>query len=173
MDKRGQMGLSAVPGVAVTFLLAAVFFALSIIVLSAFETQTVTSYTVTNESVTMPDAVNGTFTLDHYEVTSITKITNGTGVVLGSGNYTIVYASNSSVKLLANTTLCATSQTCLATYVYNSYDANTPVAIQNTIEATAEIPNNWFAILAIIVAISVVIGIVVLAFKNVGLNQDR
>lgn len=166
MNKKGEMiSFSDLPKLSIVFLLTAVFFVVGIIILSSFQSNTVTSKFIVNESFVVP-AVNGTFQLDHYRLTSLTRITNATGAVLGAGNYTVLSNGNSTIKILANTsTTCTVGVTCLATYTYENYDSNTPATIQNTINALAEIPNNWLLLIAVIVAAAVIIGIVV---RNLG-----
>lgn len=170
MDKKGQTSLNDLPNISLMLLLAGVFFVVGIIILSSFQSTQVTSVTVTNENITIPAAINGTFTLAHYRLVSITNITNSSGAVWGAGNYSVVNLENSTVKVLANSTPCAFGTACKINYVYQNYDTSIPISIQNTISALSEIPSNWLVLIATVVAASIVIGIVI---TNLGGSVGR
>ena len=170
-NKKGSMSLSDLPNISIVFLLTAVFFIIGMVILTSFQTNTVSSLSIANESFTMPTA-NNNITLSHYRVTSISQVLNSTNGVYPAANYTLVNptATSSLVTFLQNTSVCVSGATCRISYVYDSYDATVPQNIQNTITALGEIPNNWLLLIAVIVAAAVVIGIVIsnLGGQNVG-----
>ena len=174
MNKKGQIGLNDLPKISIVFLLAGIFFVLGIVILASFQTATTESLTIINESFTVP-AVNGTFKLTHYKVTSLTSVANSTGYNNGIGNFTITSYDNSKIKYIdqVNTTVCITGQTCTITYVYDDYDTDAPVSIQNTITAMKELPSNWFTIIALIIATAVVVGIIMSNTSNFGVGGSR
>jgi hypothetical protein len=154
------MDFKDLPNVAFVFLLVGVFFALGIVILSSFQTNVVSSNTITNESFTMP-SVNGTIVLGHYKVTTISGVANSTGSVYPAANYSITTYDNSTVQFLENASVCKTGATCRVSYVYNTYDTAVPMTIQKTITAMSEIPNNWLLLIAVVLAATVIIGVVV------------
>jgi hypothetical protein len=170
-NKKGAMSLSDVPQLSIIFLLTAVFFIIGIVILGSFQTTQVASANVANESFTMP-ADEGSITLGHYRVTSISQVLNATNGVYPAVNYTLTNPTTTSSLLTfhENASVCKSGATCRVTYVYNTYDTATPVAIENSINALAEIPNNWLLLIAVIVAAAVVIGIVIsnLGGQNMG-----
>ena len=156
------MDIRDVPGLAWTFLLTGMFFVIGMVILGSFQTTTTTSVTQNNESFTYP-AANGTINLVHYRVNAILLMYNSTNSTHGAGNFTITGTANSTVQFLFNATgnSCWTGKTCYVTYTYNNYDTSVPMSIQSTMNAMSEIPNNWLTLLAVIIAATVIIGIVV------------
>ena len=168
MNKRG-ISINQVPSIAFVFLLTGVFFAVGIIILSSLQSNQAVSTDVALEAFTVP-AVNGTFSLSHYRLTSIYNISNSTGGLLGSANYTITDTYSSTVMYLYNSTPCIVGDTCYVTYAYDTYDAGVPLVIGKEITALTEIPANWLLLIAVIVAAAVVIGIVM---SSLGRSEGR
>ena len=169
------MKLNDLPQVAIILVLVGVFFAIGIVVLGTIQTNNVgvTLNTVTNESITMPQLANGTVTLAHGYLVSITSVKNSTGSAYSSTNYTISNSVNGVVKFVNNqSAACYGGTSCRITYTYNTY-GETPasVSLTNTIEALGEIPNNWLILIVVIIVASIVIGVVVSNLGNVGTGR--
>lgn len=158
-----KYSLDDIPNVALVFLLAGMFFVIAIVILSSIQTNSVgvTLNTVVNETFTFP-ANNGTVTLAHGYLVTITSVKNSTGTTYAAANYTVVDATAGTVRFLTNTTVgFPTGSTQRISYTYNTY-GETPasVTLTDTITAMSEIPSNWFLLIAVILAASVVIGVV-------------
>lgn len=161
--------LNDIPNVAVYFLLTGIFFVIAIVILSSVQTTSVgvTTVTITNETFTFPTN-NGTITLAHGYLVSITSVKNSTGTTYAAANYTISDATAGTVRFLTNTTTgFATGTTQRISYTYQT-TGETPasVVITDTITALSEIPSNWLLLIAVILAASVVIGIVITNLKG-------
>ena len=169
------MDLQEVPKMAIVLLLTGIFFALAMVIMGSFQTQT---YSLGNDAtaeafvVPLSDATaNGTVTLAHYPITTFTSITNGTvtlaaanySVALSTGVLTITYVNNASA-------LCGNGTTCYATYVYTETTTAASTSVDNTITALGEIPNNWLVLIMVVVAASIIIGIVI---NNLGGRGGR
>ena len=158
-----KVELNDLPNVALYFLLAGVFFVIAIVILGSVQTTSVgvTTNTVDNESFTFP-VLNGTITTSHTYLVAISAVYNSSNATFPAANYTISDATNGVIKFLDNTTVCKTGATCKVTYTYNTYnETEASVSLTNTINALAEIPNNWLLLIAVIVAAAIVIGIVI------------
>jgi hypothetical protein len=152
------------PKVGVTLLLTGVFFAIALIVLVSLQDTSVgvTTVTIVNETFTFP-ANNGTVTLAHGYLVSITSVKNSTGTTYAAANYTITDSVAGTVRFLTNTTAgFPTGSTQRISYTYET-TGETPasIALTDTINATSEIPSNWLVLISVIIAASIMIGIVV------------
>lgn len=179
MNKKGAMKLDDLPNIAFIFLLAGVFFAIAIVILGTFQTQTYVDRSVTGDSFTTPmsnSTVNGSITLDHNNLVSFSSITNGTAT-LGSGNYSVNTLTGvvTFIRPNQNSTVnavCYFNKTCYAAYTYTDDDQSSSTAVGNTIDAVAEIPNNWLVLIALVVAAAVIIGIVVSNLGGMGSGRS-
>lgn len=173
MNKKGELSLGDLNGVTVAFLLTGIFFAIGIVILAAFQTSSYTSTFVYNETFTMPNATGQSFATANGRVQSIQNIFNiSTGVSIPSTNYSLITTSTDITGRInwtgGNNTICAIGNGntgCAINYTFLSNTTTAPVSVGKTIQAMAEIPNNWLTLLAIVLAASIVIGIVV---KNLG-----
>ena len=161
------MNLKDVPGVAWIFLISAMFFVVSLLILGSIQTSQVTSATTTNESITVPAAL-GTVTLANGHATAITSIKNSTNVACV--NYTLSDALNSVVTFTTVNGACPQGGTAYVIYTYDNYEATVPAAITSMMTATSELPNNWILIIAIVLAASIVIGVLM---ANLGGSMRR
>jgi hypothetical protein len=159
--------LEDLSGIAITLLLTGVFFIIALVILGSMQTATVQEATGTT-TVTW-NAIGTQFPIAN--LVSVTSITNGT-VTLGRGNYTVtpysgVKDANGVITVAANVTgvaLCTQgggSDKCYVTYVYDNFDSSASVVVDSAVTATTEIPSNWLLLIAVIVAASIVIGIVI------------
>lgn len=155
------MDLKDLPTIAITLLLTGIFFIIALVILGSMQTATTQSVTVSSENITIP-ALYANATLAHYRVTSITSITNSTGTAIGTGNYSLnnPTLTSSKVQILDNTSLCKSGNICRINYVYTNYDSDAARAVDSAVTATTEIPSNWLLLIAVIIAASLVIGIV-------------
>ena len=158
MNKKGFQ-FTQLPNVAFLFLIAGITFVVAILILSNFQDNTVSSVTVTNESITMT-TINTTITLAHYRITSITQVLNASGDAYPSTNYTIADARAGTIYFISNQSPCFELETCYVDYIYSNYDTTVPVSLQHTITALSEIPANWFSLIIIVIVASVIIGLV-------------
>ena len=173
MNKKGQASLNDLPKVAFILLLAGIFFAIALVIMGTFKTQTYdTGVVVTSEAFVVPlsnSTINGSVTLGNANMESFTSVTNGSvtlpaanySVTLSTGVLTIVYVNNASV-------LCGNGTTCYASYVYTDTTTSGSTAVDATITALGEIPNNWLALLVVVLVASILVGIVVQNLGNVG-----
>lgn len=152
-------GFDDLKSLPVILLLTGVFFAIAMIIMASFQSTTVTTLTVVNESVLTPP-VNGTVTLSHYRIVSIISLVNGTGKDFEARNLTITNYENSTVQYLYNVSTCQTGKYCNMTYTYNTYDTTVPSAIQKIVVAQSEIPSNWLLLIATVIAAAILIGFV-------------
>lgn len=178
MNKKGVASIGELPNLAVVLLLTAIFFVIGIVILSSFQTNNtgVTTNSVVNESITMPSVANGKVTLAHTHLVAISSVTNKTNASApyAAANYSIYNAALGQVNFVSNTSAtpyCAKGGSCFITYTYQTFD-ETPasVALNNTIDALGEIPNNWLLLVVVIIAASILIGIVI---SNLGGNMSR
>ena len=178
MNNKGQATLGDLNGVTVAFLLTGILFSLWIVILAAFQVSSYTSTFVYNESFTMPNATGQSFATANGRIVSVQNIFNiSTGVSIPSTNYTVITTSSDITGRInwtgGNNTICALgtqNAVCGINYTYLSNTTNAPVAVGKTINALAEIPNNWLTLIAIVLAASIVIGIVI---KNLSFSTSN
>ncbi len=175
MNKKGQASLNDLPKLAFILLLAGIFFAIALVIMGTFKTQTYdTGNVVTSEAFVVPlsnTSVNGSVTLANANMESFTSVTNGSvtlpaanySISLSTGVLTIVYQNNHST-----TALCRNGTTCYASYVYTDRTTSGSASVDSTITALSEIPNNWLALLVVVLVASILVGIVVQNLGNVG-----
>jgi hypothetical protein len=161
------MDLKDVPGVAWVFLITAMFFVVSLLILGSLQVSQVASATATNESITLP-AAPGTVTLDNTHASAITSIKNASNVACV--NYTLSDSLNSVVTFTTLNGACPVNGTAYVIYTYDNYGATVPAAITSMMTATNELPTNWFVIIAIVIAASIVIGVLM---NNLGSGLRR
>jgi hypothetical protein len=157
------MDLKDIPGVAWIFLVSAMFFVVALLILGSFQTSQVSSVTVTNESITLP-AEPGTVSLDNSYTTAITSIKNSSSV--DCVNYTLSDGRNSVITFTTLNGACPAEGTAYVIYAYDDYTATVPAAMTSMMTATSELPNNWILIIAIVIAASIVIGILINNFSS-------
>jgi hypothetical protein len=171
MNKKGY-SFNDMPQLALIFTLVAVFFVVAILILTAIgdNTNFAPETTVTNEEFTFP-ARYGNVTLANTYVQTVTSVINSTSGVYPAANYTLWNTNNDGYGKLwfvENATVCKTGDTCRVTYTYNDHDSKQGTVVTNAITAMSEIPSNWLLLIAVVLAASVLIGIVV---NNLGINK--
>lgn len=167
INKKGSYNIDSLPKITLAFILAGIFFVIGIVILQSVQDNATISplTTVTNESLTY--TANNTISLAKGYVVALTSVKNTTGTECA--NITLTGYGTSAVGTIyagVNSTACSTGRTVYATYTYDAHDSSAGTVVGNSITAIAEIPNNWMTLLALILAASIVIGIVITHMKG-------
>lgn len=155
-------GLNDLPKITLIFLIVGIMFALSLVVLNSLRENAVgvTTVSVVNESFTM--ANNTAIQLSHTYLVAIQYVVNATAIIYPAVNYSILDSRAGTIKFVENLTTCKTGATCRVTYTYETFDeTEASVALESSMDAVSEIPNNWLGLIAVIIAATIIIGIVI------------
>lgn len=174
MDKKASVSIDDLPKVSMMFLLAAVFFVIAIVIVTNIGDNTNFSPLTTAgaEAFTMPTD-EGNITTSEYYVVAVTFIKNATGGTYPAANYTLTNTgvnSGAKIQLHENASVCKTGATCYVTYTFNDHGTAQGTVVTNTLTALTEIPNNWLLLIAVVVAASIVVGIVISNLGNKGMR---
>jgi hypothetical protein len=173
LHKKGELGLHTLPSLALGVLVFAIIVVISMVILSSLQRNTVFATNTNNESFTVP-ATNSTVTLGHSTILQIYNVTNQSGLFsIGAGNYTFntTTAVSGAVQWLANSTICNQTGTCYASYQWVNESSST--TITSMITAIRELPNNWLLLIMVVLAASVIIGIVLTSIGGLGGGKGR
>lgn len=168
------MELKDVSKVVLAFVLVGMLLGVGLVVLNSLQKNTATD-TTGNVSITWA-GVGTNYTIQN--LVSVTSITNSTGFALGTGNYTVTAHdgernTNGRITVVANgtdvpgcTNGTFVSGGCTVTYVYDNFASDASAATFSTMTAISELPNNWFLILIVVLAASIVVGVLTTYFKG-------
>lgn len=163
------MELNNVARFALLILLIGMIVGVGVLILDRMSTSPALYNDVTaSESFTWP--ANGTnVSLAHGNITAFTQILNGSGTAVASANYT-VFATEGIIKVLQNTSICKTGQTCIAYYDYEDRNSEATQALGAARDALAELATSWMGLIVLIGALSVILVMVIRSFSGGAFN---
>lgn len=169
-----KYSFNELPSLALTITLAAVFFVVAIIIMTALGNNSnfTTPARAVNESFTMP-ADEGTVQVANGYTLLVVEVLNATNTKYPAANYTLSNTGVSTGGIITfheNATVCKTGATCRVTYTYTSHATSSGTTITNSLTALSEIPNNWFLLMVVVLIAAIIIGIVI---SNMGGSVGR
>jgi len=167
----GKTDISMLFGLVLSIVFVGILVAVSLLIFTQIGLASSTSVTVATENFTMPRMGGANTTFGGTNVTTFTSILNQTGGALDPSNYSID-TLNGAVQLLDNATgVCIDAVTCNANYVWLNYQSVTRTSTDGSGSAIAPVTTTWLGIVVTIAVLSLILGLVLLAFGTVGRRQ--
>lgn len=158
------MELNNLLNVVVLFVLVGMVVGVGVLAMDKFSTATREVVTVVNESFTSPQ-INKTVSLANGNMSAFISVTNTTGAILASGNYTIDLDAGT-LNNTGNQTPCLTGTTCYANYKYYDYNTDAATALNAGMTELSGVSTTWLGLIITIVILAIIIGLVINGFAG-------